>query len=379
MVDNSENTAWNDLHNNSRCPINDTGVDGAPVALGGFNPNWANGSINQALNSTWTINNGVVEAEDQENFDGLIMDLKQCGSYVFQDMLYGYLGDSVGQSPGDMMSYRAYPTPVISTETWSRADVASLVGYLPDGTKLVTAGQFIIMNYEASISRYLPFDIVWEVKVNTTQGDPSPIAYEVKIASGASVITHTRFVGDTEWLPATAGKVWTSSDSSSFTGDVTMSSVPSNFAQAPYYGTLETNDEVITQVEYEDVPAATHVELTSSYQSPKIYIDCTVNSCSEYLETDIKFTSSSQVPIYKAIADAIQVGMTLYADNTGTNPMPAGTYADASFVYYDNASQSNIYRVTNIYIIGAAGELTTYHASITSSFGCFAQGSGCSG
>jgi len=28
---------------------------------------------------------------------------------------------------------------------------------------------------------------------------------------------------------------------------------------------------------------------------------------------------------------------------------------------------------------GAAGELTTYHASITSSFGCFAQGSGCSG
>jgi hypothetical protein len=103
MPDNSENLEWNTTHQGKRVPINDTGLDGAPVALSSQDPNWADGSINKAVYSTHILTD-VFPIDIEPDATAGLLDLKTLGNYLNRDMLYGYVGDARNNVPGDMMA-----------------------------------------------------------------------------------------------------------------------------------------------------------------------------------------------------------------------------------------------------------------------------------
>lgn len=371
MASNVVNYTWNTLHSGNRCPVNDTDADGAPVALGSHDPLWEEGSINRAVKATWDLNGETVDAEDQDDYDAGKLTIRSLGKYIYSDMLYGYKGDSVDKSPGDMMSFRAYPTGVVTSEVLEKHIVNSNVNYNPDGSVEGTAGEYIVMRYKLTLAHKLPYDVEYEIEYN--EGGTIPTLYNLLIEAGSLVPTKYKRTVDSVWIDLITDYIYFSTYSAGFTGDKTMTIESKNPVQLPFYGPLGITSTVVTQAEYDTVVPAPYYRETTAYKSPLIYVDCTLSTCAEYPEANIK-NSGITSDIYFATGESPAVGIQAFSDLTGT-PMTSGTYCNAT--YFDTIPvYGNIYRVTRIFIIDSLGYITSYHNGISTAQNCW-QTIGC--
>lgn len=120
--DTPRNNAWYAKYTDGeliglRCPIDDRGdasVGDSPFAM--FEEiSWEAGSVNRCVIATYLAAGGVIDEEDLPNVGK--MDLFTLLKYVDRSLLYGFQGDAEGRTPGDMMSFRAYPTMDVSRVT----------------------------------------------------------------------------------------------------------------------------------------------------------------------------------------------------------------------------------------------------------------------
>ena len=215
MATNTDNTAWNATYDNSRVPALDTnGAKGAPFSLFSNDPDWTNGSINKAVKDTHEANSGTFDPADLSDITNGIADIFTLNKYVKIEMLYGQSGTSRLTIPGDTMSFRAYPTPIIIT----RIDTidGNLTSYTPDlatGAPVRPAGAWVELAYaqqwfyvQPELKFYLPYESVLEYTHN--DGLNPSVIYEFRIPEGVKIPNAYRLQGNSTWITLPDNKLY---------------------------------------------------------------------------------------------------------------------------------------------------------------------------
>jgi hypothetical protein len=323
---NLDNNTWNENHQGKRVPHNDSGVDGAPFALGSADPTWASGSVNSAVYNTY-IQNNPIPAEDLTAAESGSMDFYTASKYVNKEMLWGFSSDSRNKLPGDLIAYRAYPTPILSH------DLILVTPYTTnalaiDGTSLPTAGEFTIIAHKLILQYKLPYDVIYRATI-LVQGVEVYVNYEYIVHAGSLTTSGWRDAsndGD-EFIPITtfqslAPYVVYSIDTGSYTGDLTCTAIVTSVVQSPYYGTFSLDTVVIIQADYRPAaPGEVSMLIASLLLFPSFSLleyQERIAACTEIV-TNVDFVITDVVT-YGLFTPAgiMEIGKTIYLNTTGT-------------------------------------------------------------
>lgn len=327
---NALNTVWNNAHNGMRVPINDTGVPGAPTALSAALSEWVEGSVNKAVKNTW-LQYYTFDALDQPDVDTGTLDLLRCTNFVIKDMLYGFNGDARYKRPGDMMSFRGYPTGIVLSnslilEYGTTNNIWDFTGVLtPSATSQTVLSTNVELQYK------LPYN--FEYTMLFTYPDGSSVTLEVMIQSGKTKTSHYRLIGDTIWIPLQNSRVYFSMGLTGLTGTQSASVSYSSIIQAPYYGNLPLTSVDAVEGDYNPINPPEQYSLGFSYYEPQIIdINCFVLNCNEIEET-LLFDGNNgiQAELYGVVGQSLDVGATIWKDIAGTVPADPGTYLWAQY------------------------------------------------
>lgn len=363
---NTENEAWNLLHNGCRVPVNDTGVDGAPAALSSRIPEWANGSLNKAVKTTYELKYEIPE-DMVEAFEAGAVSLRDLGGFVIRPMLYGYMGDARNTMPGSMMSYRGYPTPIINTTLLTKFLASSKGSLLNGTTNGSSGGKWTTVVYGVTVAEKLPYDTIHTVSadLHSSSGTMNLNSCFVLIASGQNVISAYKLLEEDPWTYITGGKIFFTVNTASLTGQITIETTPSNFLQAPYHGTLNPISVVLEHAEYNQASPAGYM-YGLFYRNPSIdNIDCFVNSCNKISEANLFNTSSEVHELYLKNADSLTYGVDVFSNKECTVKATVGRYVMATFLYYHAESDRRIYTIDTIVGVDSSGKISTLHVDIS--------------
>jgi len=328
---NQENTEWNNLHDGSRVPVNDTGIPGAAFALCST-PNWEEGCINKAVVDAWVINGGTFEVEDVENAENLSLAFNDLSPYIFKDMLYGYNGEAYNQEPIGTMDYRGYPTPLQFALTTDVKYAFSSYFYTPGGI-LGTLERNTVLNLNLTITYKLPYPVYGVVTV-TNQNTAEVTTYETKIDAGSVNITHYRepqldpLLADNVWLGILSGSMYLSVNTVGLTDPTLNINVTYTHTTEPITNSSTINDNyAITLAEYStDITGTVYlgeIRKMTSLTSP----ECFIQICNEISRETIIGNSNSEA-LFLELPGSIAIGTKLLTVSGGS-----GIYWTLDFAY----------------------------------------------
>lgn len=327
---NALNTVWNEAHNGMRVPINDTGSPGAPTSLSAAYAEWVEGSVNKAVKNTWE-QYFAFDALDQPDADSGVLDLLRCTNYVIKDMLYGLSGDARYKRPGDMMSFRGYPTGIVLSNNLivEYATTDSSWGFTGILTPSATAQT--VWSSSVKLQYKLPYNFEYTM-VFTYPGGAS-VTLEVRIEAGKIIPSHYRELGDTIWIPLPNSKLYFSTSLSGLTGTQSATVSYSNVVQAPYYGNLPLTSVDVLEADYNPVVPPSQYSLGFSYYEPQVVdINCFILNCNEIEETLLTAGNNGvQTELFGVVGQSLAVGATVWKDSAGTIPADPGTYLWAQY------------------------------------------------
>lgn len=351
MYSNDDNNEWNANHLGKRVPINDTGIDGAPFTIAG-SKDWLEGSVNNAVYSTHLLKDTPPVYPDEDQATLGVLGIKPLLKYTNKEMLYGYSADARNKIPGDAMSFRGYPTPIITLNTLALISNPSNLAWDYIGNTYGSAGQFVVMSYTPTIKFKVPYNIQYTVEL--TNGLTSYLIVEVQIASGSLTVTHYRLVGEETWIALPDNKIYFSVDSSGLAGSQTFTATITDFIQSPYYGDLSPVD-LIVSISGSPPVAST---LGPAYYGDGLseFIEYS-ERCREYSGHDL-FPKMGAPTLYLRNIDILKVGTTLYLDETALTPASNGQFMYVVPAYHDSESGENIYAVIIYLILNSSGIIT---------------------
>lgn len=365
MANNSENSDWNDRYGGSRVPVNDTGLPGAPFALGSSLAEWKLGSANKAVYDTITIDKDFPETDDLLNaVDGAI-DLAHLALYVIPDMLYGYIGDARNRVPNDQMSYRGYPTPVVAdfTLTLESASSGFYINY--DGSSGASQDN-IVLAHSLTLFHKLPYNTEYTVEylLNTVS------KLKISIVNGigelnASTYTITEIEGvvveSPEALPLPLGSIFFSLPIEGLAGTQTFQVNLLEFSGSdPYYGAIANQTVAVLEAEYS--PTNNWRSLGFSTRLLDSF-DMTyyLNTCSEINKLYLTAGISGELFISKN--DVIQIGTTLYSNSDLTITALPGKYLWTEYAY--TTEEGVYFRIQSYVQIGALGVVVLNYPDVS--------------
>lgn len=335
MYSNTDNIDWHSKHGGARVPINDTLSNGAPFALSGANKSWAQGSVGNAVVATHNINN-----PDNLYPISTSTDLLGLAPFVNKSMLYGLSADARYRYPGDMMSYRAYPTAIVADRTLT-VDLASSTNELDYEGNVIGAGAFTILKHYVSIEFKLPYVFEYTITINDGTSDIHTV--DLRLEYGASSTNSYKRINldlTEEWVNVPNSFIYFSVDTSGYSGDITYTSTITNVIQVPYYGDLGQESIIVPEVDYDPV-APTGYTLLGTYSDltySLVPIKCLAITCNEAPIGNFVDT----LQLFIGDGDTIQLGTPIYSDNVGT-PATIGTYVQSVFAYIsDDGIQINV-------------------------------------
>lgn len=252
-----------------RVPKNDNGIGLKPSSLfmdsivATFNKaNWKYGSINRAVIETYKAGGGVFAGDDTiETTDAYkakhgVFSLIELGVFININMLWGLAGDARNKNPGDAMSYRAYPTPVLIDAVYEVRHGKTNTKWAPDGSLTgPSTGSWLIMRHVVSLVHPLPYDLVYSIRLPSTENGSAAaaeITAFVKIKAGSLAPTDYStgvYPGAITWIGLKNGEYIHSIDSS----DTSTWGVTATFRhgidimeQLPVYNDVSTTTTDIT-------------------------------------------------------------------------------------------------------------------------------------
>lgn len=366
MASNAENITWNELYEGARVPVNDTGVPGAPFALSSSDSAWTEGSANKAVYDTVLLNGPFPDTTDKLNAEDGSIDLAHLALYVNSDMLYGYIGDARGKVPGDMMSYRGYPTQVVKdfTLVLDSANSANYINY--DGT-VGTIGDAIVMKHNLELAHKLPYgsSYIIEYFINTVSklkiamtnliGNVNATAYSIIEIEGVEVL-------EPVILPLPLEAIYFSLLSDALTGDQTFEVKLVEFSSSnPYYGTIVDQSIIVTEAEYDPGNNWRSLGVSTKLVEP-FDMSYYLNTCSEI--DKVHLIQGENTELFITASDTLQVGVTLFADNTLIPTAPAGKYIWTTYAY--GVIDGVYFRINSYIQLDALGKIVLYYPDVSS-------------
>jgi len=363
---NTDNEIWNSAHQGMRVPINDTSIEGAAFAISSADPEWANGSVNKAVYNTYILNNPI-PVEDEESAETGVMDFHTLNKYVNKDMLWGFSSDARNKLPGDLMSYRAYPTPIVSH------DLALITAYTVtfinlNGTPGNT-GEFLVVKHALILTYPLPYDVVYRMNLEIN-AVPQLVDYEYVIHAGNLLSSGYRDASqdDVDGVPittfqSTLNQVYISLNTIPYTGDITITADITSIVQSPYYGSLVLDTVVIPQADYRPVVIPTVLQVSSLPGFPGIpygTYNAIKAACTELI-TGSDFLLSTQLAYnFYTTTGTFVIGATLYVDALGTvlaaSVLAPGSYMLLSGPLY-GTPPTQAYLISTYFIFDAASKI----------------------
>jgi len=365
------NTVWNNKHNGTRVPVNDTGVNGSPVSLFGNNPDWIEGSINKAVISTYLLT-GTFPSSYVLKLENLSLDLGELILFTNPSLLYGYVKDAKDKKPQDMMSFRGYPTgTLVST---SLSIVYPSVSFYMDvnGAKQYSTDRNLIAAYTVTLNAPLPYDILLKINsaIFSTQGN---VLY--KIAAGSTKLTHFNdilstsfdlvYSGSSLWKSLKNNSIYLSLVTTGLTGNLPLNVSVMDWEPKPQYDMNKIASLVVLESVY-------NVDVILAELIPNVYFKELVNinhittQCSEILESDLGVLT----PVYKNIGELLSLGSVLYQDNMRVTPVVGGFYYITTFVRTE-ISLGDIYRYIDLYKVDLNGVIIQIYENILWTSGCY--------
>jgi len=207
MANNNDNLEWNTLHGGVRVPINDSGEDGAPFALGSHDVAWEDGSVNKAVKTMMEHQgNSFLPADSVDGLAGKL-NLAALIKYADKGLMYGFQGDAKGSLGGDMMAYRGYPTVSVNL-TWSLEECVPCYRKLLDGSDDSSPHvNWIYFPVLAELEQTMPYDVIVSVHIAgnySSQYNPES-RWLMKIPSGSLIASEAKLIDDVSWLTLTNG------------------------------------------------------------------------------------------------------------------------------------------------------------------------------
>ena len=350
---------WHTKFSGSRVPINDSGNLGMPFAFASNNLFWVKGSVNKTVVDTYLLNSTISDTDEAINASLGTFDFAGILKFVNKNMLYGYNADARDKTPGDMMSFRGYPTPVVASVSLESVDPYSLNDISYTG-ELGVAGTFIVLLYDVELTFKVPFDFIFDI---TLSNGPDIDFVTVKVDAGNNTITsyltnpEEEDVSEQIWAPLASG-IYFSIDSSSYLGDQTFSVTASNVIQEPYYGTLNVVNSLITEAEYAPASPPSVVKISTGFTYEGLDLAtylATVPVCNEFLSTEL-FPRLNYSRLYLGSGEILTEGSQLYSDPEGLTPAPEGIAMWVASAYVD--TYETIWKITQYMIIDASGIVT---------------------
>ena len=373
MADNADNIDWINEHclgNGSdaanenvglRVPINDTGTEGKPAALlhdteAAFSKsNWRFGSLNKAVISTHLINGGTftglastVGTDAYKAANGAFS-LEELNNFLRMDMLYGFSGDARNLNAGDGMSYRAYPTPVIGSYTYTVKQGNANDFVNPDGslTINVRTQDFLVMSHVLELTHALPYDFVYTARFASepaTSASSSPVVL-IKIQAGSKKPTHYSsgtYPSALTWTNLNNGEYLFTLDTDEWVvvlggGTQTIKYWITTPNQLPVYNQPNNSDRVqyVTEAVYSPPAVAIAYSIGDAYYDQYGVIDLAAlsSTCSQLDESEIYNggTTPDLTTLYLTIGETLVVGNKVYSDAYNGYTVPNGAYIFTTF------------------------------------------------
>lgn len=360
-MDNSENFTWNEVHQGSRVPINNSGIDGAPTSLHGNIPEWFEGSVNKAVRDTFLMQPSIRSLAPPTLLNG-VADLRALKDLVIRDMLYGVSGDARNNTPGDMMSFRGYPTPVILPSTFTNHSYAAPKELGLGGNPGSNEGEWAIFELNMSLKYPLPYDVIMTLN-HTFGGDV--ILYDVLFAKGQKTITAGKLQVNPQWEYTMTGKLYISVNTSKFSTNVTQSLTTVSVKQSPYYGpSINLTEPVLISNFRPGVPQSGY-SIGFGVLGPRIpNVNCFVSTCNKLPQSSLFQTSSTLTELYLQRTSTLQVGSVLYLDKGCVTKAPIGVYVLAEFLY--KATYEDVFFVHTYITVDNNGNITRILKNINS-------------
>jgi len=365
---NSLNAVWNEAHNGARVPINDTGIPGAPSALNASLPEWTQGSVNKAVVDTWLLH-GEFPDIDKPDAENGTLDLLRCTRFVVTEMLWGFGGDSQYKRPGDMMSFRGYPTSVVLEHTAYIEEPYSNKEWYPDGA-IGSNGRFTIYSSKVTLKYKVPYDFVY--KVIFKQGTTIIFEYDIKIAAGSFAPTHYKLTTSEVWLPLVDGKIFFSFSTVGYSGDLEFSVLAGDVIQEPFYGVLDDLTDTVAEADYNPLVLPIAVPIGAAFRCNRIdNINCYLENCSEISQQKLYYGNDG-VRTWLFVKDifSFELGAPLWLDNLASVPAPEGKYLWAFYSYtppqgegYDPNS-GDIYKIWQYVRVDNTGKIASIYKEV---------------
>lgn len=379
MLSNAENEEWNLAHNGCRVPINDTGIQGAPAALSSADPEWERGSLNKAVRETYLLSNEI-PLITKDMFDRGVVDLKTLRSYVTRDMLYGFGGDARGRLPGDMMSFRGYPTPVIVDCITSIFQAGVTHSINVDGLGVTEQSKWLTVQHIVKLKYKLPYDVTYTLTTTLTSKGvtTNPFVFEVTIPKNSHYIKFYKTPDSEQLISTVEGKLYFPINTRLDTENVLFEVALTNVVQAPYYGILSNSALIIPSTIYNPIPSPVGYFLGAAYKSPNIpNVACMVNTCNKIKESYL-FTATPELEpylVYMRSGETLTVNTKIYSDSLCTLPHSGGSYVFAKFLYTDDTTSTKIYEVKTYVRVSGDGTIYEIYQDLGSGYDdCWASG-----
>ena len=380
MADNADNIDWINEHclgNGSdaanedvglRVPVNNTGATGKPAALfhdteATFSKgNWRFGSLNKAVVETYKINGGTfsgavaTSGTDAYKAAAGAFSLEELQQFVYPNMLYGVSADARNLNPGDGMSYRAYPTPVIASYTYVVKEGNANDFVNPNGslTINVRTKDFLVMSHVLELTHALPYDFIYTARFGlapgVSAGAPGTAVVLIKIQAGSKKPTHYSsgtYPSALTWTNLNNGEYLFTLDTNEWpiiTLDGAIGGTKSIYYwittpnQLPVYNQPNNSDRVqyVTEAVYNPpaVPIASSRGGAYYDQYNSINLAALSSTCSQLDESEISNggTSPDLTNLFLTIAETdFAVGNTVYSEAYNGYTVPNGTYIYTTF------------------------------------------------
>ena len=362
------NNEWNDKHVNVRVPINNSNENAAFYQLNA-SPDWKNGAVGTVVYNTYITTPGYVEHPDFNALETyLALDFSALLKYVNTDMLYGRLGDARNIVPGNALSFRGYPTGEVNVNAYTLENATSptYITYAGIEDPSVSGISFIVLSLALRLKHRLPYP--FELTLTLTEnGNPEDVV-QVKINPGNLDITHVRLVGEETYTAVTGSRVWFSRDIALLSGDITYIISFSDVIQAPYYGSLQSVLQVVSEAEY--TPGNPSEITERLFWTP--YLDWShsdfinrVEKCAEITDVELDQLEIG-TQLYIKIGETLQIGTTLYTDKDATITASEGTYLYVTYEYTQNieGSDVDIFTINHYFILNTSGQVVYLQTNI---------------
>lgn len=204
MIEN--NTAHNDkfhekwhVGNNFglRVPLDNRGTLSTldrPFALFSNDPEWERGSVNKAVKHMATYYGKSIHPDDLADFNAGTMSIPVARKYLMREFICGNSGNSRYKVPGDMMSFRGYPTmdvaevrlntisinqdPAPSNEDLTATSIDFIGQVIVDKVEPLPISpgyNYVVITGNVKLALPMPFDEVWiairqEIKIQDFYG-----------------------------------------------------------------------------------------------------------------------------------------------------------------------------------------------------------------